>query len=85
MKYKIDVKEFAAQFTVSRIKRTTSTKEEKLIKILDFAQIEKNITVVNITNTPKDRVEIASAFGGLNLQVAHIVLYIGCMRYPSQS
>ena len=39
-----------------------STKEEKLIKILDFAQIEKNVTVVSITNTPKDRVEIARAF-----------------------
>ena len=38
---------------------TLSTKEEKLIKILDFAQIEKNITVINITNTPKDRIEIA--------------------------
>jgi len=38
-----------------------STKEEKLIKILDFAQIEKNITVVTITNTPKDRIEIARA------------------------
>jgi len=40
---------------------TLSTKEEKLIRILDFAQIEKNITVVTITNTPKDRVEIARA------------------------
>jgi len=40
---------------------TLSTKEEKLIKILDFAQIEKNVTVVTITNTPKDRVEIARA------------------------
>jgi len=39
-----------------------SSKEQKLIKILDFAQIEKNITVVSITNTPKDRVEIARAF-----------------------
>ena len=39
-----------------------STKEEKLIKVLDFAQIEKNITVVNITNIPKDREEIARAF-----------------------
>jgi transposase len=39
-----------------------STKEEKLIKILDFAQIEKNITVVSITNTPKDREQIARAF-----------------------
>ncbi len=39
-----------------------STKEQKLIKILDFAQIERNITVVNITNTPKDRVEMARAF-----------------------
>jgi len=41
---------------------TLSTKEEKLIKILDFAQIEKNITVATITNTPKDREEIARAF-----------------------
>lgn len=39
-----------------------SSKESKLIKILDFAQIEKNITVVSITNTPKDREEIARAF-----------------------
>jgi len=39
-----------------------STKEEKLIKILDFARIESNITVVNITNTPKDRKEMARAF-----------------------
>jgi len=38
-----------------------STKEEKLIKILDFAQIEKNVTVVTITNAPKDRIEIARA------------------------
>ncbi len=38
-----------------------STKEEKLIKILDFAQIENNITVVTITNIPKDRMEIARA------------------------
>jgi len=39
-----------------------SHKEQKLIKILDFAQIEKNITVISITNTPKDREEIARAF-----------------------
>lgn len=39
-----------------------SSKEAKLIKILDFAEIEKNITVVTITNTPKDREEIARAF-----------------------
>ena len=38
-----------------------SHKEQKLISILDFAQIEKNITVVSITNTPKDREEIARA------------------------
>lgn len=41
---------------------TLSTKEEKLIKILDFAQIENNITVVKVTNTPKDREEIGRAF-----------------------
>ncbi len=40
---------------------TLSTNEEKLIKILDFAEIEKNITVVTITNTPKNRIEIARA------------------------
>ena len=39
-----------------------SYKEQKLIKILDFAQIEKNITVISITNTPKDREEIARAY-----------------------
>ena len=39
-----------------------SQKEQKLISILDFAQIEKNITVISITNTPKDREEIARAF-----------------------
>jgi transposase len=39
-----------------------SSKESKLIRILDFAEIEKMITVVNITNTPQDRVEIANAF-----------------------
>jgi hypothetical protein len=39
-----------------------SSKEFKLIKILDFAEIEKNITVVSITNTPKDREQIARAF-----------------------
>lgn len=38
-----------------------SQKEQKLIRILDFAQIEKNVTVVSITNTPKDREEIARA------------------------
>ena len=39
-----------------------SGKEQKLIKILDFAEIEKNITAVKITNTPKDREECARAF-----------------------
>ena len=39
-----------------------SSKESKLIKILDFAEIEKNITVVKITNTPRDREEIGRAF-----------------------
>jgi transposase len=39
-----------------------SSKEQKLISILDFAEIEKNITVVAVTNTPKDREEIARAF-----------------------
>ena len=39
-----------------------SQKEQKLIRILDFAKIEDNITVVAITNTPKDREECARAF-----------------------
>ncbi|KIM05050.1 MAG: hypothetical protein KU28_10220 [Sulfurovum sp. PC08-66] len=33
-----------------------SHKEGRLIKILDFAQIEKNISVITITNPPKDRI-----------------------------
>ncbi len=41
---------------------TLSSKEEKLIKVLDFAEIEKNIIVVNITNIKKGRVQIARAF-----------------------
>ena len=39
-----------------------SKKEYKLIKILDFAEIEKNITVISITNTKKYREQIARAF-----------------------
>ena len=39
-----------------------STKEEKLIKILDFAQIEKFVFSSSITNPPKDREEMARAF-----------------------
>ena len=39
-----------------------SSKESKLIKILDFAEIEKNIAIVTITNTPQDRKQIARAF-----------------------
>jgi len=41
---------------------TLSSKEEKLIKILDFAEIEKNITFNNITHIKKDREQIAGAF-----------------------
>jgi len=37
-------------------------KEEKLIKILDFAEIERFISTVQITNPPKDREEMARAF-----------------------
>ena len=39
-----------------------SSKEEKLIRILDFAQIENSVTTVKVTNPPKDREEIARAF-----------------------
>jgi transposase len=39
-----------------------SSKEEKLIKILDFAQIEKFVSSIHITNPPKDREEMARAF-----------------------
>ena len=39
-----------------------SSKEHKLIKILDFAEIEKNICTTSKTNPPKDREQIARAF-----------------------
>jgi len=39
-----------------------SQKEIKLIKILDFAEIEKFVEDVKITNPPKDRKEMARAF-----------------------
>jgi len=39
-----------------------SQKEIKLIKILDFAEIEKFVQDVKITNPPKDRKEMARAF-----------------------
>jgi len=39
-----------------------STKERKLIKILDFAEIEKYVCTTSKTNPPKDREEIARAF-----------------------
>lgn len=39
-----------------------SPKEEKLIKILDFAQIENFVCTAQITNPPKDREELARAF-----------------------
>lgn len=39
-----------------------STKEAKLIKVLDFAEIEQFITTTSPTNTPKYREEIARAF-----------------------
>ena len=39
-----------------------SPKEEKLIKILDFAEIERFVSPVQITNPPKDREEMARAF-----------------------
>jgi len=39
-----------------------SSKEEKLIKILDFAEIEQFIYDTHITNIPKDRVQMARAF-----------------------
>ena len=38
------------------------TKEQNLISILDFAQIENNIRVVTITNIPKDTEELRRAF-----------------------
>jgi len=39
-----------------------SSKEEKLIRILDFAEIETFVSEVKITNPPKYRKEIARAF-----------------------
>ncbi len=39
-----------------------SSKESKLIKILDFAYIEKFVNTTSVTNPPKDREQIARAF-----------------------
>jgi hypothetical protein len=39
-----------------------SNKEQKLIRILDFAEIEKHVNVNVVTNPPKDREQIARAF-----------------------
>jgi len=39
-----------------------SPKEQKLIKILDFAEIENNICTTSKTNPPKHRERIARAF-----------------------
>ena len=39
-----------------------SIKEAKLIRVLDFAEIEKFITITSQTNTPKYREQIARAF-----------------------
>jgi len=39
-----------------------SYKESKLIKILDFAEIEKFVNTTSLTNPPKDRKQIARAF-----------------------
>ncbi len=39
-----------------------SSKESKLIRVLDFAEIEKFITITSPTNTPKFRKQIARAF-----------------------
>ena len=39
-----------------------SPKEQRLIKILGFAQIERNVCTTSKTNPPKDREQIARAF-----------------------
>ena len=55
-----------------------SSKEEKLIKILDFAQIEEHINSVKITNPPKDREEMARAFVAksvYNIQTTRELIY----------
>ena len=61
-----------------------SRKEQKLIRILDFAEIEKNITVVSITNPPKDREELARAFiakSVYNIQTTrHLIDRLHCDR-----
>ena len=41
---------------------TLSPKEEKLMKVLDFAEIESFVCTLHITNPPKDREEMARAF-----------------------
>jgi len=54
-----------------------SPKEEKLIKILDFAEIERFVSPVQITNPPKDREEMARAFvakQGYNLQTTSALI-----------
>ncbi len=42
--------------------RVLSPKEEKLIKILDFAETERFVCNVHATNTAKDRTQCARAF-----------------------
>jgi len=42
--------------------KALSTKEQKLIRILDFANIEEQVHVVTITEPPKDRQVMALAF-----------------------
>jgi len=59
---------------------TLSTKEGKLIKILDFAQIENNITVLKITNPPRDREEMTRAF--IAKSVYNMQLSISAERVP---
>ena len=62
MKEEFRLEELSHKEQNQRIAVAKQSFPEKLIKILDFAQIEKNITVVTITNTPKDREQIARAF-----------------------
>ena len=39
-----------------------SSKESKLIRVLDFTEIEKFVMITSPTNTPKYRKQIARAF-----------------------
>jgi hypothetical protein len=63
-----------------------STKEAKLIRVLDFAEIEKFTTITSLTNTPKYREQIARAFVAksvYNMQTTRDLICKCGFRYAS--